>query len=317
MNFYGLETPRRRFVCDWQHNTMWYLERLKYDLFINTIRIPFSYDYVWQSDFKDLDKMVNDCNNMGLRVIFDFHRVFESHQSPAPDAEITLNQFMETWYKVLARYENQTSAFGVGIFNEIQANNAFEYTNTIHALIINNIEKRFPGRFYYFAGCPNWGGNCERMDLTKMSTWNRTYIEVHKYIFSGDSNEKDWDISIPDKIPSSHYFIGEFGWKQGVSNEREWGERFIAYLKHRGLYNACAWTIAHSGDTEGWWKDDCETFQWDKAALLNALWFGSMKRVRELGTSNMTLNNATLHNFNSHGRLRAYDQNLWGHNLTR
>jgi len=311
MNFYGLETPRRKFVCDWQHNTMWYLERLKYDLFINKIRVPFSYDYVWQSDFKDFDKMVNDCSNMNLRVIFDFHRVFESHQSPAPDAEINLNQFMETWYKVLSRYENQSSAFGVGIFNEIQANNAFEYARNIHAIIINNIEKRFPNRFYYFAGCPNWGGNCQNMNLSKMPTWNRTYIEVHKYIFSGDSNEKDWDVSIPTRIDSHQYFVGEFGWKQGFPNEREWGERFISYLKHRGIYNACAWTIAHSGDTEGWWKDDCETFQWDKAALLSSLWFGTMKRTRELGSSNLTVNNTSLNNFNTHARLRTYDQNIW------
>lgn len=280
MNFYGLETPRRKFVCDWQHNPTWYLERLKYDLFINTIRVPFSYDYVQKSDFRELDKMLHDCSLMGFRVILDYHRTFEDHQSPAPDSEINLNQFIETWYTLLDRYRNEPSLYGIGIFNEIQENNAFQYANNIHSIIINNIEARYPGKYSYFAGCPNWGGNCAGMNLTQLAAWNRTYIEVHKYIFSGDSNEADWDKSIPDKIPPEHYFIGEFGWKQSDERERNWGERFITYLKRRNIQNACAWTIAHSGDTEGWWKDDCETFNWDKAALLSSLWFGTMKRLR-------------------------------------
>lgn len=280
MNFYGLETPRKKFVCDWQHNPTWFLERLKYDMFINTIRVPFSYDYVHKSDFRELDKMVHDCSLYNIRVILDYHRTFEDHQSAAPDAEINLNQFLDTWYTVLTRYQNEPSLFGVGIFNEIQANNAFDYTNTIHSIIINNIEARYPGRFSYFAGCPNWGGNCQYMNLSSLSVWNRTYIEVHKYIFSGDSNEGDWEKSIPKNIPNDHWFVGEFGWKHGVTEERNWGERFVAYLKQRNILNACAWTIAHSGDTEGWWHDDCETFNWEKAALLSSLWFGTMKRQR-------------------------------------
>lgn len=280
MNFYGLETPRRKFVCDWQHNSMWYLERLKYDLFINTIRVPFSFDYVHKSDLRDLDKMMHDCSLMNLRVILDYHRTFESHQSPAPDAEITLNQFLETWYVLLERYKNEQSLFGIGIFNEIQENNAFQYANTMHSIVIDNIEKRYPNKYFYFAGCPNWGGNCQYMNLTGLSVWNRTYIEVHKYIFSGDSTEMDWDRSIPNTIDPAHYFVGEFGWRQGDVRERNWGERFISYLRQRNIKNACAWTIAHSGDTEGWWRDDCETFNWEKASLLTSLWFGEMKRNR-------------------------------------
>ncbi len=280
MNIYGLETPRRHFVCDWQHNSMWYLERLKYDMFINTVRIPFSYDYVQHSDMRDLDKMMHDCTLMNIRVILDYHRTFESHQSPAPDAEISLNQFIDTWFQVIDRYQNEPSLFGIGIFNEIQATNAFQYANNVHSIVIYNIEKRYPGKYHYFAGCPNWGGNCAGMDLTRLDVWNRTYIEVHKYIFSGDSNEADWDKSIPNTIPSSHYFVGEFGWRQNDDRERNWGERFISYLRQRDIKNACAWTIAHSGDTEGWWKDDCETFDWAKASMLTSLWYGEMKRAR-------------------------------------
>lgn len=280
MNFYGLETPRKAFVCDWAHPPEWYLERLKKNMFIDTIRVPFSYQYLLGGDLSYLDHFIDQCSRLDLSVILDYHRTWDDHQGPYPEENISRDQFINSWIWLLDRYKDVYNVFGVGIFNEIQLPNDFDYANNLHREVISTIENKFPERFIYFAGCPGWGGNCSLMNLQDMPTWNRTYIEVHKYIFSGNSVESDWDISIPNSINSDRWFVGETGWKQGIDQEREWAETFLSYLKMRNISNVCAWTIAHSGDTEGWWKDDCETFDWEKAALFNTLFFGSFKRLR-------------------------------------
>lgn len=280
MNFYGLETDNKDMVCGWQHRPRWYLDQLKDKMFINTIRLPFSYEYVREAKWKRMDEIIGDCELMGVRIILDYHRTWNSHQGPKPEEQITREQFIEAWITVLGRYADCPNLFGVGVFNEIQAYNDFVYTMDLHRVVVAEIEKVFPNRFFYFLGCPNWGGNCSDMDeLVDMPTWNRTYIEVHKYSFSGNPSKQDWDTSIPESIPPSHWFIGEMGWKMNNPRDVAWANEFISYLKWRRIYNVCLWTIAHSGDTEGWWHDDCETLDMPKVAMSAKIWFeGSLRR---------------------------------------
>lgn len=286
MNFYGLETERQSFVCDWSHAPTWYIERMKSDLSINTLRIPFSYQYIHNGDLHNLDNIISECDRLNTRVILDYHRTWSSHQGPTPEEGITMDEFIHTWLQVLKRYKDNRNVFGVGIFNEVQLRYDFEYTMDMHMAVIKSVELEFPGRFEYFVGCPGWGGNCSMIDPQRYEPyWNRTYVEVHKYIFSGTSDFNDWEISIPHHIPADRWFVGEVGWKQQEKDEREWAQRFLSYLDYRGIYNVCAWTIAHSGDTDGWWLDDCETFNWEKAALLNTLWDGSFKFARHFAGS--------------------------------
>jgi hypothetical protein len=277
MNFYGLETERAGLVCDWAHPFSYYLDKLIYYIDVNTIRVPFSYELVKYHSLQLLDEFIYECKLRNLKVILDWHRTWVSHQGPTPEEGISREEFITTWLQMLERYPD---TFGVGIFNEIQTDD-YMYANSLHRDVITRIEQRFPGKYHYFCGCVKWGGDCSRIDLSDMKdTWNRTYIEVHKYIFSGKSNPTDWDISMPSTIPPEHWFVGEVGWKHDIVTEREWAEGFLAYLNARNISNLCAWTIAHSGDTEGWWKDDCETFQWEKAALLSSYWNNNMKRLR-------------------------------------
>lgn len=271
MNFYGLETEREGLVCDWRHDPEFYLKKLISEVSLNTVRVPFSYQLIHNNHLTKLDKFMELCSQLGLSVILDYHRTWNTHQGPTPEEGITLQEFVSTWKFVLRRYHHLPALMGVGIFNEIQLGD-FIYTNQLHNDVIRALEKEFPNRFYYFAGCPQWGGNCSDMDLVDLPVWNRTLLDVHKYIFSGASNPADWDISIPAKISSDHWFIGETGWKQEDPNQVKWAEGFIQYLRHRGINNVCAWTIAHSWDTGGWFLDDCETFNYDKAKLLKKVW---------------------------------------------
>lgn len=274
MNFYGLETEAKDLVCSWQHDPIWYLRKLKYDMFVNTIRLPFSHKYVVAGNWTTMDNIMAACESLDVRVILDYHRVYDTHQSPVPEDGITRKEFIRTWLEVIQRYP---SAFGVGVFNEIQEEGIFNYTISLHHDVISSIESVIPDRYHYFLGCPGWGGNCTHMgDLPSIlgPIWNRTYIEVHKYSFTSPLGVSDWETTIPRDIDSNHWFIGEIGWKD---TETQWAETFIAYLKSRGIYNVCAWTIANSYDTDGWWHDDCETFIWEKAELITRLWAGDRK----------------------------------------
>lgn len=277
MNFYGLETQRMGLVCDWKHPYTYYLDHLVDDININTIRVPFSYELVKYNSLETMDNFLEECNRRNLRVILDWHRNWNTHQGPIPEEGITRAEFISTWIWLLERYPK---TYGVGIFNEVQIED-FEYTNQLHEEVITKIEAHFPNKFVYFAGCPRWGGDCSLMSLEHLPVWNRTYIEVHKYIFSGTSDIKDWDASIPKRIHPDHWFVGEIGWKHHIQKEREWAERFLTYLNSRGISNVCLWTIAHSGDTDGWWKDDCTTLQNDKTSLIVSFWLNTLKGLRE------------------------------------
>lgn len=268
MNFYGLETDRVGLVCDWVHDYEWYLDSLQKDMNINTIRLPFSYESFREKKTDLMSKIVASCQRRNLKVILDWHRTWKSHQGPTPEENITMSEFTQGWIDVLTMFPN---VYGVGIFNEIQPADA-SYANNLHRHTIRAIEDKFPGKFVYFAGCPLWGADCRGIDLSDMPTWNRTLIEIHHYYFHGNHTPTEWDQLMPRSIPSDHWFIGELGWKQNITEEREWARNLLGYLSSRNISNVCAWTIAHSADTNGWWDDDCTTFNEEKASLLTSLW---------------------------------------------
>jgi len=282
MNFYGLETPRPGLVCDWQNPPTYYLDILVGNMSINTIRLPFSYEFIKWGKMETIDSFITACDERNVQVILDYHRTWSSHQGPQPEEGITREEFLKAWEYMVTKYASVPTVMGIGIFNEYQGED-INYLSKMQNEVIQYIEKLFPKRFNYFLGCPKWGGDCSKMNLGlyKGIEPSRLFVEVHKYIFSGTSNEADWDKSMPRSIPPDRWFIGEVGWKNNIPEERLWAETFLAYLNKRNISNVCAWTIAHSGDTEGWWKDDCITFDYSKAALLNGFWDHSLKRTRE------------------------------------
>ena len=287
MNFYGLETPRRDFVCSWSHDPEWYLKQLQSNLGINTIRLPFSRDYIQAGDLTLMDLFIAKCGKLHMDVILDYHRTWESHQGPTPEEGITLVDFVNTWLTLCGRYLNTNNVIGIGIFNEYQGTD-ISYLKRFQQYTIHAIESAYPNRFEYFVGGTNWGGDCEQMNPNDYGVDpKRVFIESHKYSFSGTADHSDWDHSIPRSVLSQNWLIGETGWKHGVPSDQVWAEKFLSYLSSRNITNVCAWTIAHSGDTEGWWNDNCQDFDWNKAALLKSLWTKEFKRLR--GAENQSL----------------------------
>jgi Cellulase (glycosyl hydrolase family 5) len=259
VNFYGIETERKCPVCDWQHDPRWYLQKLKEGYGLNAIRLPYSREYATGNDFRKLDEMIDTCKEMDIKVILDYHRTYSTHQGKVPTEGITLGQFLDTHIGLLNRY--QSKIWGVSVFNEIQITDG-NYTNRINHMAVNAIESQFPDKYYYFLGCANWGHDCSSITIPQ-GFENRTFIDIHQYPFT--DNQTTRAIMFPDRIPSENYFVGEIGCK---NEEIGWLRTYLDYLETRRIRNLCFWTISHSSDTGGLWKDNCETIEQEKVDLL-------------------------------------------------
>lgn len=268
-NIYGLETELKNTVCSWRYPTRYYLEILRQNMNINTIRLPFSHEYVVEGNLTVLDDVISDCDELNFKIILDFHRISPTRQARDPDEGISRADFISTWKLVLHRYYNHTSVWGIGVFNELQCLDCFEYANHLYMDVIQELESAFPGRYNFLLGGVNWGRNLSHINI---SDHHRIFYEYHAYSFTGDNTPEQWDELIPQTITPSQIIIGEMGWESEKAEQVAWSMRFIDYLKRRNITNVCAWTVALSQDTEGWWEDDCQTFNHNKASLFNSIW---------------------------------------------
>ena len=270
ISFYGLETPSEDLVCAWAHPPEHYLSQLK-GIGFNTIRLPFSLEYVRKGNFDKMDHFINECCRLNLNLVLDLHRIWNSHQGPTPEEGVTLDDVVQTWLTVLHRYSNFPNIVGHNGFNEYQYKD-IQYLQHYHECIFNAVEENFPGRYKHFASGLFWAGSIAGISLEHLPYKDRIVYSVHKYWFSGSGDEHDWEVSFGNEFPCNKIVIGEWGWKQQIPHEVDWATRFIAYLKKKGIRNTSFWTIAYSGDTDGIYFDDCENINWDKFNLLKTLW---------------------------------------------
>lgn len=270
VNFYGFENDRKAPVCNWQHEPKWYLQTLKDGYGLNAVRLPYSREFAIGNNFKLMDDFIKTCNDMDIKVILDYHRTYSTHQGKGPTEGTTLGQFLDTHIGLLNRYQGQI--WGVSAFNEIQSSDS-NYTNQINHMVVNAIESQFPNTYNYFLGCANWGHDCSQITIPE-GFENRSFVDIHQYAFT--DNQTSRNTYFPSRIPSDRYFVGEIGCKD---NEIPWLKSYLEYLDSRRVGNLCFWTIAHSPDTGGLWKDDCETLNVNKVDLL-ADFFNVTNRYR-------------------------------------
>jgi hypothetical protein len=277
INFYGLETERRRPVCDWSREPDFYLKTFQDFLGVNTIRVPFSYQLIHDKDFTQLDQFINTTTSRNIQVILDYHRTWQTHQGASPMEGVTISMIADAWHKLAARYYDNPYVIGLGVFNEYQYQN-MTYLNLYHESIIRYVEHKFPDRYYYFLGCADWSHDCRGIvyQFPGISP-DRVMVEYHAYHFIFNSTEKEHleqsiDFYLPRSIPTQNIIIGELGWKQDVDFEVAWAKRALNHFRSRGITSLCAWTVAHSHDTAGFFKDDCLTFDYTKASVLKSYW---------------------------------------------
>ena len=277
INWFGHETELGKFTCSWQHPTEYYLEKLQ-QMGFNSLRIPFSYQYIQNGDFSSLDHFFNIVGNYNMTVVLDFHRINNHAQSPIPTDGISQEQFRDAWVTIANRYKDHKELVALELFNEYQGSDA-NYYNDIMKKTILHIEERIPQRFEYVVGGHSWGGNLAGITLEDLPIKDRIKYSIHTYIFSGNSVPANWDIafgSYPEKVQ-----VTEWGFRTPDEGEDQtwWARMFIDYLKKRNIRNTYFWCLSHSGDTRALFYDDCQTVNWEKLKIIQTLWQDEEKRM--------------------------------------
>lgn len=280
INYFGLETPRKDFDCTWKHPVDFYIDQLSQRGF-NYVRLPFSLEYIHDGGWEKMDHFMEVIQRYPhMNVSMDMHRVFASHQGSDPfEGGTSLTQFCDGWTTILDRYKHLPQVASVDIFNEYQGEDVV-FWNSVASQIVNKIEQAFPGRFVYFVGGTRWGGSLKGIDLEHLPFHDRIRYTIHKYIFSGQSTEQDWEYSFGDH--KNKVCVGEWGFFSEKPEQVEWAKRFIAWLRSKGIQDSFFWVeVANSGDTGGLYKTDCETFDWYKYDIIKTLWAPLPRRLEE------------------------------------
>jgi endoglucanase len=287
ISWFGFETERRDLMCLWTHDLSWNLNKMQ-ELGFNSIRLPFSYDFVNSGQWDKMDQFFSAVQNTNLTVVLDFHRIEDTHQSAKPFNDlVTFDKFLEAWNTILGRYHTISNLVAVDVFNEWQGgqDTAVEWSN-IARQIVAYIEKRYPARFTYYVGGTQWGGNIRFVDLDDLPyAKERIRYTIHMYWFSiaQEPFESGWDWSFGDH-DRFVVNVGEWGFISSDNTQTDWAIRFIAWLKKKGIRNSYIWTYSYnSGDTQGILKEDCHSVDEKKMSIIWSYWEDAKRRLLRLG----------------------------------
>ena len=268
LNWFGFETEYANLMCTWNGDIAKHIDMIE-ALDFNYIRLPFSLDFIVDADWVHMDEFFDLAEEKDLKVLLDFHRLENTHQSPVPyNDKYSFEDFLQGWITILDRYETYSTLEAVDIFNEYQGDNYVEW-NSLARQIVSFIENAFPERFRYYVGGVSWGGNLHDMDLSDLPFFDRVTYTIHKYWFSDSAPYDDkWNYSIKKPV-----MTGEFGYMSNEPHQVDFAYKFVDYLIKNNIRDTFFWTWSYnSGDTGGILKEDCETIDTAKMDLLHYLW---------------------------------------------
>lgn len=276
ISIYGLETEARNFVCSWAKPVEYYVDKLN-QVGFNTLRIPFSMQYIEENNFNHLDHVVNIATQYNISVVLDMHRIFDDHQDATPfDHGVTKERFINAWLNILGRYYYKPVVKSCNVYNEYQGTD-IQFLTQYSKEVLLAMEKQYPNRYTYYLTGYAWGGSLDGFSVEDLYFSDRINYSIHQYWFSVPQGanpdtydyETNWKKAFGNN--TNQLVIGEWGFKN-EERDMKWAKRFIAYLKKNDIRNTCFWTISLSTDTDGLWKDDCLTFDYEKFSLLQTLW---------------------------------------------
>lgn len=305
INFFGFETETKAVHMLWCQPLEWHINKIA-DLGFNSIRLPVSEDFImadWDTQYPGngvvnpqfpqynmksieiMDQLFDLTARRNISIIMDIHRLYNSQQAPKPFIENTIYtfvRFMDAWVKIITRYVNRPNFIGIDVFNEYQSNDWNDWKN-LAQITINHIESTFPKRLNYYVEGARWGGDLSGaknnpLVFNDVNLDSRVFYSVHKYWFS-DSNIvydepaliNSWEYSFG--FLNNKVMVGEWGYISEDSMQVQWGEKFVNYLRNKGIRDTYFWSYnPDSGDTKGVLMDDCVNVNEQKMELLRKLW---------------------------------------------
>lgn len=271
ISWFGFETENRNLMCLWKNDLDWNLAKLQ-ELGFNSIRLPFSYQFIQEDIWWNMDKFFDRVQHYNLSVVLDYHRLENTHQSAKPYTnEISFDMFLDTWKTIINRYKDNPNLIAVDIFNEYQSDNYMEWNNLARQ-IVSYIETEFPERFTYYVGGVSWGGDLHFVNLEDLAYADRIRYSIHKYFFSDNEPlEQNWDYSFGEhKLVVN---VGEWGYVSSIPDQVSWAKRFVNWLESKKIRDTYFFTYSfNSEDTAGILLADCTNVDDDKMILLNKFW---------------------------------------------
>ncbi|NDE14252.1 hypothetical protein EBZ80_04905 [bacterium] len=187
ISWFGFET--QDFVINglWQHPAEFYMDLMKQHG-INTIRIPFSAEWIWynydlypydglvnadpKSQHKKsidiLDRIFDLAEERQMHIMLDLHRLHKEYISEVwyspTDGAFTTDTYFDTWFRVLDRYHGRPALLAVDLLNEPHGSATWGDTNPstdwnhFAEFAIEKIDARYPdSRWLYLVEGIGWG----------------------------------------------------------------------------------------------------------------------------------------------------------------
>jgi cellulase/cellobiase CelA1/aryl-phospho-beta-D-glucosidase BglC (GH1 family) len=282
INWFGFETTNRVLHGLWARSYKSALDQIK-GLGFNTLRIPYSNamlragaatsginlalnpDLQGLTPLQCLDKVIEYCGQIGLRVFLDRHSanaggyLNEDVWFIPGDAYYTEQRWIDDWVMLATRYAGNTTVIGADLFNEPKrtatwgnsapltdwnkaaerCGNAILAANPNWLIIVEGVEQ-FGGKYYW------WGGNLMGVATLPVSlnVPNKLVYSIHDYPasvsaqpwFSAGNYPQNlggvwdgyWGYIFRSNI--APVLVGEFGSKLETVSDQKWMDKLTDYM---------------------------------------------------------------------------------------
>jgi endoglucanase len=322
INWFGFETANYVAHGLWTRNYKDMLDQMK-SLGYNTIRLPYcnqmfepgstpngidgnlNPDLLGLNSLQIMDKIIDYCGQIGLRVILDRHRPDSASQSALwYTPQYPESRWVSDWVMLAQRYNGNPTVVGCDLHNEPRnpadwgtgnmstdwrlaaerAGNAILSVNSNLLIIVEGIDC-INGECYW------WGGNLKglRSAPVRLNVPNRLVYSSHEYAtsvfpqpwFSAPNYPNNlqgiWDNfwGFVHKENIAPLLVGEFGSTLQSPIDQVWLDTLVGYLGAgvTGInFTYWSWN-PNSGDTGGILRDDWRTVDFNKHNRLAPILF--------------------------------------------
>jgi endoglucanase len=271
--------------------------------------MPGTIDYGRNPDLRGLtpaqvmDKVVGYAGQIGLRILLDRHAVNAGYLSPLwYSNDYPQSRWISDWQMLAQRYQGNTTIIGADLHNEPHepacwgcgdpardwrlaaetAGNAILAINPDWLIVVEGVQT-YRDQWYW------WGGNLmgARDYPVRLNVPHHLIYSAHDYPASVFNQPWFSDPSYPANLPgiwdaywgylhkgnTAPVLIGEFGTKLQTASDKQWYDAITSYLGAAGInFTFWSWN-PNSVDTGGILKEDWQTVNEDKMAVLKPLLF--------------------------------------------
>ena len=280
VNWFGFETTNFAPHGLWSRGYVEMMNQMKAEGF-NTIRLPYSdelfdagstpngIDFSKNPDLEELsgleimDRIVEQADELGMRVILDHHRSEAGNSANESglwySAEYPESVWIENLTQLATRYANNSSVVGIDLHNEPhgpatwgddsandwrlaaeRAGNAVLAANPDLLIIVEGVEAASSGYYWWGGNLSNAGDAPVRLDVA-----NRLVYSAHDYPASVYQQDYFNDPAYPDNLTEiwnenwgylfrdgiAPVLLGEFGSKLETVSDQQWFDAMVEYLK--------------------------------------------------------------------------------------